>query len=94
MFGKLLKVSTIEFKINPPYCVSLPGYTWQCVLKFTRINLQTLQDKDSILTLGNIIRSGNAAVMGDRYVKPVENKKIFYMNATNLHGHSMIQHLP
>ena len=32
--------------------------------------------------------------MGDRYVKSDENKKIFYMDATNLYGHSMIQPLP
>ena len=32
--------------------------------------------------------------MGDRYVKSAENKKIIYMDATILYGHSMIQILP
>ena len=32
--------------------------------------------------------------MGDRYVKSDENKKILYMDATNLYGHSMSQLLP
>ena len=31
--------------------------------------------------------------MGDRYVKSDENKKILYMHATNLYGHSMSQML-
>ena len=31
--------------------------------------------------------------MGNRYVKSDENKKINYMDATNLYGHSMIQPL-
>ena len=48
VFEKFIKVSFNEFEINPLYCVSLPGYTWQCGLKYTGINLQTLQDKDMI----------------------------------------------
>ena len=42
VFEKIIKVSVDEFGINPLSCVSLPGYTWQCDLKYTRINLQTL----------------------------------------------------
>ena len=94
VFEKFIKVSVNEFGINPLYCVSLPGYTWECGLKYTGINLQTLQDKDLILTLENNIRGGISSVMGDRYVKSNENKKIIYMDATNLYGHSMIQFLP
>ena len=51
VFEKFIKVSVNEYKINPLYCVSLPGYTWQCGLKYTGINLQTLQDNDMILLL-------------------------------------------
>ena len=32
---KLIKVSINEFDINRLCCVSLPGYTWQCGLKYT-----------------------------------------------------------
>ena len=32
--------------------------------------------------------------MGDRHVKSDENKKIIYMDATNLYGHSVSQMLP
>ena len=34
---KFIKVSVNEFDVNPLYCVSLPGYTWQCGLKDTDI---------------------------------------------------------
>ena len=94
IFEKIIEVSINEFDTNPLYCVTLPGYTWQCGLKYTGINLQTLQDKDLILTLENDIRGGISSVMGDIYLKSDENKKIFYMDATNLYGHSMIQSLP
>ena len=88
------KVSVNEFGVNPVYCVSLPGFTWQCVLKNTGINLQTLQDKDIILLLENNIRGDISSVMGDRYVKSDDFKKILYKDANNLYGHSMSQPLP
>ena len=61
---KFVKVSVKEFGINPLYCVSLPGYTWQCGLKNTGINLQKLQDKDMILLLENNIRGRITLVIG------------------------------
>ena len=94
VFEKFIKVSTEEYKINPLYCVSLPGYTYQCALKYTDIKLQTLQDKDLILLIENNIRGGISSVMGDRYVKSDENNKIIYADATNLYGHSMSKMLP
>ena len=94
VFEKFVKVSTEEYKINPLYCVSLPGYTYQCALRYTKIKLQTLQDKDLILLIENNIRGGISSVMGDRYVKSDENKKIQYIDATNLYGFSMSQFLP
>ena len=33
VFEKFVKASVNEFRINPLYCVNLPGYTWQCGLK-------------------------------------------------------------
>ena len=35
-----------------------------------------------------------SSVMGDRYVKPVENKNYIYLAATNLYGHSLSKPLP
>ena len=63
---KFMKLSINEFDINPLYCVSLPGYTYQCGLKYTNIRLQTLRDEDMILILENINRGGISSVMGDR----------------------------
>ena len=74
VFEKLVKVSTKEYKIIPLDCVSLPGYTYQCALKYTDFKLQTLQDKNLILLIKNSIRGGNSSVIGDRYVKSDEKK--------------------
>ena len=94
VFEKFKKISVYQYDINPLYCVSLPGYTWQCGLKYTGIKLQTLQDKDMILLLENNIRGGISSVMGDRYIKSDENGKVLYFDANNLYGHSMSESLP
>ena len=47
-----------------------------------------------ILLLENNIRGGISSVMGDRYVRSDENKKILYIDANNLYGHSMSELLP
>ena len=74
--------------------MSLPGYTYQCALKYTDNKLQTLQDKDLILPLKSNIRGGISSVLRDRYAKPGENKKIIYLDATILYCHPMCQMLP
>ena len=94
VFEKFIEISVDEYGMNPLYCVSLPGYTWQCGVKYTDINLQTLQDKEMILLLENNIRGGISSVMGDRYIKSDDNKKILYIDANNLYGHPMSQYLP
>ena len=66
VFEKIIKVSVKEFGINPLYCVSLLGYTCQTGLKNTGINSQTLQDKDLISTIENILSGGISSIMGDR----------------------------
>ena len=47
-----------------------------------------------ILLFENNIRDGISSVMGDRYVKLDENKKILYIDANNLYGWAMSQYLP
>ena len=43
IFEKLIQVPIKEFDINPLYCVSLPGFTWQCGLKYTDIKLENFK---------------------------------------------------
>ena len=93
VFEIFIKISIEEYGIDLLYCVSLPGYTWQCGMKYTDIKLQTLQDKDMILLLEQTIRGGIRFVMGDRYNKSDE-KKILYVDANNLYGWAMSEYLP
>ena len=74
---EFVKVSFEEYGGNPLYCVSLPGYTYQCALKYTGIILQTLQDKDLILLIESDMRGGISSVMRDRYVKSNDNENYY-----------------
>ena len=47
-----------------------------------------------ILLIENNIRGGISSVKGDRYIKSDGNKKILYIDANSLYGHSMSQPLP
>ena len=46
-----------------------------------------------ILLLEKNIRGGVNSVIGDRYVISDENKKVLYVDANNLYGHSMSEPL-
>ena len=63
-------------------------------MKYSDIELQTLQDKDLILLKENNIRGGITSVMGDHFVKSDENEQILCMDATSLYDHSLSQLLP
>ena len=41
VFEKFFKISIDEYGINTLDCVTLPGYTWQCGMKYTDMKLQT-----------------------------------------------------
>ena len=43
LFENVIKVYTKEHGINPLYCVSICSSVYQCGLKYTGINLRTLQ---------------------------------------------------
>ena len=94
VFENFVESSTREYKINPLYSYSLPGYTWKAGLKLTNIELDFIKCKELLLLLENNIRGGISSVMGDRHVQSDENKQILYIDANNLYGWAMSQYLP
>ena len=69
VFENFIELGMKTYKINPCHYYSLPGYTWDCGLKFTGIKLQNIQNVDMLLFIENCIRGGISSVMGDRYVE-------------------------
>ena len=94
VFENFVESSTREYKTNPLYSYSLPGYTWKAGLKLTDIKLDFIKEKELLLLLENNIRGGISSVMGDRHVQSDETKQILYIDANNLYGWAMSQYLP
>ena len=92
-------------EIDPAYCFSAPGLTWQCGLKYTNVKLELLTDKDMLLMFEAQKRGGFSGVLGTRYIK-ANNKYLkefdknkhsnylLYLDANNLYGWAMSQKLP
>ena len=94
VFENFVESSTREYKNNPLYSYSLPGFTWKAGLKLTIIKLDYIKCKELLLLLKNNLRGGVSSVMGDRHVQSDENKQILYIDANNLYGWAMSQYLP
>ena len=68
-FEKYRKFFLKYHQIDPCYCFSAPGLTWQCGLKYTNIELELLTDYEMLLMIEKGIRGGFSGVLGPRHVK-------------------------
>ena len=64
------------YEIDPAYCYSAPGLSWNAGLKYTKIELDLLYDDDMRLMFTKGIRGGFSGVLGKRFVK-AKNKYTF-----------------
>ena len=71
-------------EIDPCYCFSAPGLTWQCGLKFTGVELELLTDYDMLLMFENGIRGGYSGVLGSRHVKAFNKYTPNYKNGNRI----------
>jgi hypothetical protein len=68
-FEKFRKFFLENHQIDPCYCYSAPGLTWQCGLKYTGVELELLTDVDMLQMFEKGIRGGFSGVLGPRHVK-------------------------
>ena len=68
-FEKYRKFFLNHHQIDPCYCFSAPGLTWQCGLKYTGVELELLTNYDMLLMIEKGIRGGFSGVLGPRHVK-------------------------
>ncbi|XP_060863596.1 uncharacterized protein LOC132940166 [Metopolophium dirhodum] len=92
------------YNLDPVYYFTAPGFSFDCMLKYTKVKLELLSDFDTHLFFENSIRGGlTQASM--RYAKannektqdydPTKSKSwIVYQDCNNLYGWAMSQHMP
>ena len=108
VFQKFSDFAYKTYNLDPRHSYTLPGFSWQAMLKMTKIELQLISDSDMYLFLMDTIRGGICVVnkklvkADNIYTRKVNkelktndsNNYLMYLDANNLYGHSMSKSLP
>ena len=92
------------YGLDPAHYYTIPGYTWDCMLKYTGCSLETIQDVDILLFIERAIRGGVSqccnrfSEANNKYMETYDSNKpstyILYSDVNNLYGWAMSQCLP
>lgn len=93
-----------NFSLDPAHYFTAPGLSFDAMLKNTGVKIELLTDIDMLLFIERGIRGG-ISQCSKRYSKANnkymtefdskdESKYLIYLDANNLYGYSMMQHLP
>ena len=102
VFQKFSNFAYEKYEIDPSHSYTLSGFSWQSMIKMTKIELELISDPDMYLFLMDNIRGGISVynkkhvIVDNKYIdKNIKNNKyLLYLDANNLYGYSMIQPLP
>ncbi|XP_065180192.1 uncharacterized protein LOC135810627 [Sycon ciliatum] len=104
VFEHFRKTAYKTYGLDPAHYLTLPGYAWDALLRFTQIELQLLTDVDMHLFVEAGLRGG-ISMASQRYGKannptmdqynPAEpTSYLLYLDANNLYGWAMCQSMP
>ena len=105
VFEQYRKISLTDYKLDPCWSYTSPGFFWSAMLKMTGVKLQILKDIDMILFVESGIRGGmtqsvkryveaNNPDIPESYDATKPTSYILYTDVNNLYGWSMLQNLP
>lgn len=104
VFENFRSVCMNKYKLDPAHYLTAPSLSWDAMLKYTNVELELLTDIDMIHFLRKGIRGGvsqcskRKAIANNKFLSNYDPSKrssyIMYLDATNLYGFAMQQHLP
>ncbi|XP_044019812.1 uncharacterized protein LOC122860176 [Aphidius gifuensis] len=104
VFENFRKNCISNYGLDPIHYYTIPGYSFDCMLKCTEIELELLTDPEKYLFIEKGIRGGVAqctnryAKANNRYMPDfdtnIDESYIMYYDINNLYGHSMMNYLP
>ena len=75
-FNLFVKLNINTYKLNPLHYISLPGYSFDCFLKLSEVELDTIQDEQMLKDFIGAMRGGICGVFGNRKINKNENRKL------------------
>lgn len=104
VFENLRDTCFDNYKLDPAQYYTSPGLSFDAMLKYTKTKIELLTQVDMLLFCERGVRGGisqcskryakaNNKYMDD-YNDEDESKYLMYLDANNLYGYSMMQHLP
>ena len=92
------------YKLDPAWYYTLPGYSWDALLKFTRVSLELLTDSNMYLFVEKGLRGGISMVShrhaqaNNQYMQNYNPEQptsyLMYLDSNNLYGWAMSQPMP
>lgn len=105
IFEKFRKVELATYQLDPACYYTLPGLSWDAMLRYTNVNLELMSDIDMVHFIRKSLRGGisscvkrhcaaNNKYMTNEYNPNIPSSFITYLDANNLYGYALSQPLP
>ena len=104
IFEQFRQVCLKNYQLDPAHYYTVPGFSWDAALKFTKVKLETLHDIEMHQFLERGMRGGISMIShryaqaNNKYLQEYYPEKptsfITYQDSNNLYGEAMTQSLP
>ena len=104
VFENFRRTAMATYKLDPAHYYTLPGYSWDALLKSTGVSLELITDPNIYLFVEKGLRGGISmvshrhAIANNRYMQNFDPSQpdsyLMYLDANNLYGWAMSQPMP
>ena len=104
VFENFRRTALSNYNLDPAHYYTLPGYSWDCLLKLTNIELEQITEANMYLFIEKGLRGGISMVSHrhaiannpqmQNYNPEQPTSYLMYLDSNNLYGWAMSQYLP